>query len=199
MKIFNLSDKEEGKKFETKLMYLKKNSQWKQIIKFLEPYVDKYPDVYYINCEICGAYESVGDSKALIYIQKAYEFEPNDYYVLSHYSFALYLNDRYNEAITICNRIKADGLQKIIDNEHSEGVKWSKSIYIDNFYVLAICLLELEDYKNALDTINEHLKCRRRGIYSGFNKRHVLKTKEEIVKLLGTDGETHRSIINKNI
>ena len=63
----------------------------------------------------------------------------------------------------------------------------------------AISLLELEDYKNALDAINEHLKCRRRGIYSDFKKRYVLKSKEEIVKLLGTGGETHRSIINKNI
>ena len=188
MKIFNLSDKKESDKFEAKLISLKRNSQWKQIIKFLEPYVDKYPDIYYINCEICGAYESVGDSKALIYVQKAYDIEPNDYYVLYKYSLALYLNDRYDEAIAICNRIKEDGLQKIIDNEHSEGIRWSKSIYTDNLYVLAISLLELEDYKNALDAINEHLKYRRRGIYSDFKKRYVLKFKEEIVKLLGTSG-----------
>jgi len=199
MKIFNLLDKKEGDKFEAKLISLKKNSQWKQIIKFLEPYVDKYPEVYYINCEICGAYESVGDSKALIYVQKAYEIEPNDYYVLYKYSFALYLNDRYNEAITICKRIKADGLQKIIDNEHSEGIRWSKSIYTDNLYVLAISLLELEDYKHALDAINEHLKCRRRGIYCDFKKQHVLKRKEEIVKLLGTGGETHSNRTDGNV
>ena len=191
MKIFNLSDKKEGDKFEAKLISLKRNSQWKQIIKFLEPYVDKYPDVYYINCEISGAYASVGDSKALIYVQKAYDIEPNDYYVLDKYSFALFLNDRFDEAVAICNRIKGDGLQKIIDNEHSEGIRWSKSIYIDNFYVLAICLLELEDYKNALDAINEHLKCRRRGIPCDFKKQHVLKRKEEIVELLGTSGETN--------
>ena len=199
MKIFNFLDKKEGDKFEAKLISLKRNSQWKQIIKFLEPYVDKYPDVYYINCEISGAYASVGDSKALIYVQKAYDVEPNDYYVLDKYSFALFLNDRYDEAVAICNRIKKDGLQKIIDNEHSEGIKWSKSIYIDNFYVLAICLLELEDYKNALDAINEHLKFRRRGIYSGFNKRDVLKCKEEIVELLGTSGETHNNRTDGNI
>lgn len=73
------------------------------------------------------------------------------------------------------------------------------NIYIDNFYVLAICLLELEDYKNALDAINEHLKCRRRGIYRGFNKRQVLKRKGEIVELLGTSGETHSNRTDGNV
>ena len=191
MKIFNLLDKKENAKFQAKLNYLKENFKWKQVIKILEPYIEKYPEEYYIYGELSSAYEFVDEKQTIIYAQKAYDIEPNDYYVLDKYSFALFLNDRYDEAVAICKRIKEDGLQKIIDNEHSEGIKWSKSIYIDNFYVLAICLLELEDYKNALDAINEHLQYRRRGIYSGFNKRHVLKTKEEIVKLLGTDGETN--------
>ena len=191
MKIFNLLDKKQNAKFQANLDYLKENSKWQQIIKFLGPYVDKYPEVYYVSCELSNAYELIDDKKTLVYAQKAYEIEPNDYYVLFLYSLALYLNDRYNEAITICKRIKADGLQKIIDNEHSEGIRWSKSIYTDNLYVWAISLLELEDYKNALDAINEHLKCRRRGIYSDFKKRYVLKSKEEIVKLLGTGGETN--------
>ena len=198
MKIFNLLDKKQNAKFQAKLDYLKENFKWKQVIKFLEPYIEKYPEEYYMYGELSSAYEFVDEKQTIIYAQKAYDIEPNDYYVLDNYSFALFLNDRYDEAVAICNRIKEDGLQKIIDNEHSEGIRWSKSIYIDNFYVLAICLLELEDYKNALDAINEHLKCRRRGIPCDFKKQHVLKRKEEIVKLLGTGGETHSNRTDGN-
>lgn len=171
--------------FQSKLDYLKRCGKWYELIEFLKPLADKYSEEYYIMSELSNVYYVVRNAEeALRYAQLAYEIESHDIIVLYSLGCALLLNDRCEEALDFFNRILRKRVRDVAYGPHGEGLKWAQSFHIDAFYLKACCIMEMDDDKEVLRLINLHLRRRKRGVYSDFTKRQVLRRKSIIEKRL---------------
>lgn len=171
--------------FKKKLEDLKAQRKWQELIVFLEENSRLYPNEYFIFTILSEVYCKIDNKeKALATSERAMAIEDRDILVLYNYAMSLVLNNRYSEAIVVFDRILNKRLKTVAYGHYGEGIKWTRSIFNDSRYLKGLCYKKLDNHKEAYRLIKLHLSRRKRGIYSDFTRRHVLKTLNELSDLM---------------
>ena len=107
-------------------LYLQQYDNFFQLKSFLIAYSKKYPKEYYIFTELSSLYyKEENHTDALLSSEKAMRIEPKDVLVLYNYGMALFLNDKFDEAVAQFNYIRKKSLSSIAYGRHGEGIKWA--------------------------------------------------------------------------
>ncbi len=163
--------------FQTTLDALKARQDWLPLREFLKEKSELYPDDYYILTELSSiCYLTNHPQEALNAAQKAKDLEPDDDVLVSYnLGMALSLNEMYLEAIENFDTILSMSIDDIAYGEHGEGRKWAQSIYNDSLYMKGVCYMELGKGEDAKKCLISHLSNRRKGLYSDFSRKQVLR------------------------
>ena len=167
---------EETKRIDERLSLLKAESQWNNLKLFLVKMSKKYYNESFFLTElsnVCTKLEQL--EEAYEYSRKAFELNSADYLVKYNYIFALLNLDRLDEAFVIIKQIKRVSTIHIAYSKSGEGLKWAKSIKNDTKYLEGVYYLKKGLLAKAQKCFTLHLRNRRRGIYSDFTKRQVMK------------------------
>ncbi len=170
------------KEFSDKLNAFFNDDEWQKAKELLEKEVKKYPSEYFLITslsKVCYNLKLYEDS--LKYSFEAMKIEPNDVLVIYDYGCTLSALDRNNEAIEQLNKIIDKDIDEIAYGDFGEGLRWAKSVKNDARYRKAICSLEIGNKTEAVELIKEHLLNRRRGIYSDFTKKQIVKKQKTIM------------------
>lgn len=153
--------------------------------RLLERMLKKYPNEHWllINSALVNL-ELKKLKDALNFAKAAYKIEPNDPIVIEGYARVLIQNNNFKRATDLLEQIISSGLHKLISNPYSESKKWAKSLFIDSHYTLAMGYIKLGLFKEAKEKINEHLRMRKRGLFSIYYKKDIIKKSKEIEKLV---------------
>lgn len=170
----NYIPKDKYREIQDTIDTLKQTHDWEKLKSFLISCSERYPKEYYIFTELSSIYYMEDNSTDALFVsQKAMSIEPKDVLVIYNYGMALFLNNKFDEAITQFNRIRRKKIYSIAYGKYGEGMKWAKSIVNDSVYMIGVSYMEMGDNKKAEKFMREHLSHRRRGIYSDFTKRQV--------------------------
>ncbi|WP_295731846.1 tetratricopeptide repeat protein [uncultured Muribaculum sp.] len=162
--------------FQRALDELKAGKNWNGLRDFLKDKSELYPDDYYILTELSQAYFLINSPKdALCAAQKAFLLEENDELVIYNLAMALQLNGMYSDAMKYFDMILSKLIDDIAYGNHGEGKKWAKSLHNDSLYMKGVCYMELGNNEEAAYCIRSHIYNRRRGIYSDFSRKQVLR------------------------
>ena len=173
----------ENQHFQEIVNRLKKTSDSEQLKSFLIAYSKKYPKEYYIFTELSSLYyKEENHTDALLSSEKAMRIEPKDVLVLYNYGMALFLNDKFDEAVAQFNYIRKKSLSSIAYGRHGEGIKWAQSLINDSVYMAGVSYMEKGNYQQAKRLIQRHLLQRKRGIYSDFTKQQVMSRLNSLLK-----------------
>ena len=113
---------------------LKEQGDRTKLIKYFKRKTREFPKCYYlwtIMSEHCFDY-GIKDL-CLKSAEKAHALEDteNDMLVLFDYGSALFLNGRYDEAITVFDKILNEDINYIAYGEHGDGMRWAKKLVAD--------------------------------------------------------------------
>ncbi len=145
----------------------------KSVLKRL---LNREPDHHLWLTILSSVYYELRDYKtALKYSIQALKIEPHCPLVLWDYAGALDMLGREKEAIKIWKRLLARGEENIAYGVCGEGLRWSRSLLNDCRYRIAVAYLRLGKEKLASRYFSAHLENRKRGLYSLYSKKELLK------------------------
>ena len=162
--------------FQTTLDSLKSQKNWYELRDFLQEKAELYPDDYFILSQLSHAYGKLDDDrKELYYSQQTLELVPDDNQLIYNHALALQHNGMISEAISYLDMILAKSIDEIAYGEYGGGKKDAISLYNDALYAKGVCHTVLGNYKEALYYVQSHLSNRRRGLFSYYWRRDVLR------------------------
>lgn len=119
------------KNVEMHLRELKTQKEWSAIIIYLKRKCREFPNEYWLKTELAEYLYIQGNKTCLKYAKDAYRMAPDDMLAVYNYACALYLNEKYIEALKKLTIIKDKGVDYIAYSEHGEGMKWAKKLMND--------------------------------------------------------------------
>ena len=177
-------DPELAHSLQPKIDRMKNEGEWNGLVDLLMPVCQRYKMEYYFFYEISRAYYQLRNfSEALKYADAAYDIEKHDVIVLYARGMALHGCERHAEALDMFDRILRKNAKRTAYGIHGEGM-WTFATFNDARYMKSVCFMEMGDYIRARRYIKLHLTKRRRGMYSGFSKRQVLKRYNKLLDLI---------------
>jgi tetratricopeptide (TPR) repeat protein len=121
------------------------------------------------------------NNEALEKIEKAYSIAPHC--PLVNHNLALIYSSLGNEkkAIKIWENLLSKDINDVAFDECGEGLKWTKSLFNDIRYDIALDYFELKNYQKAKKYIKSHINNRKRGQFSIYSLKVVQKKEKEIL------------------
>jgi len=167
--------------FSKKMNLYFENNDWENAKVLIENEIIKFPNEYFLITSLSKVYYNLKSfDKSLKLAKEAFEIEPNDVLVLYDYACVLAAHNKNEKALKYWNIILNKNINDIAYGQFGEGLKWAKSIINDSRFRKSLCLIEVGELKEAKQLIVKHLKDRKRGIYSDFTKKQILKKKDEL-------------------
>ena len=154
---------------------------WEKAERLLSPLILKNLDSYWLlsNYAII-LYELRKYTQALEYSNQALIINKADPLLLNYHAAILKANNKEKSALKIWENIINSDINDIAFKETGEGILWAKSLVNDIRYNVAITYLTLKKNSLAFHWLNEHLINRKRGQFSLYKKRDILKRMENI-------------------
>lgn len=111
---------------------LQQEKDLKHIVSYLKIICKHYPKEYWLQTVLSEYCRNCGEKEAcLTYAFAAFKAEPYDPLVIYNYAYALWINDKNNEALSQFENIVSLGEDFIAYSEHGEGKKWAKKLMRD--------------------------------------------------------------------
>ncbi len=177
-------DPELANSLQPKIDRMKNEGAWNDLVDLLTPVCQRYKMEYYFFEEISRAYYQLKEfSESLKYADAAYDIEKHDVLVLFARGMALHGCERHAEALDMFDRILRKNAKRTAYGIHGEGIG-TFATFNDARYMKGVCFMEMGDYIRARRYIKLHLTKRRRGMYSDFPKRQVLKRYNKLLELI---------------
>jgi len=175
------------KEISNKLEKFTQNQQWHEAVELLENELLTHQTDHWLLTQLGEVYyEAKNYNKALEFTQLAIDYAPHCFLAQNNYAVALYINERYEDAIKIFVNMVNQSPNELVEQDCNEGLQNTLSIINDCRFRLGDCYLALQNQKIALDYYQLHLQNRKKGLFSNFTKKEVLQEikalEQEIVK-----------------
>lgn len=128
-------------------------------------------------------YELRDYKKALKFSDKVIKKNNRDPLFLNYHAVILKANGKFNLAIQIWESLLNRDVKQMAFIDCQEGVLWIKSLLNDIRFNLSCTYKDLNNYFLAKKYALQHLKHRKRGQFSLYKKKEVLKLYNEIIAL----------------
>lgn len=154
------------------LLYYIKRREFTKAKKYLQDSLDHTPDDVYLLVQMANVeWNLYHEKEALPYILKAESIKPTDPLLLYTKGRILWSLGNYDEALVPFEKIIQSDIEGLSMNGF--GKKWALSLQNDSRYYKAECLYFIHQDSDALSSLEEHLKKRKRGLESEFSLKEV--------------------------
>ncbi len=161
-----------------------KNGDFAPAIEILQQEIKITPNDHWLYAQLSIIYYKKNEFiVALEFSQKALALDAECPMALNFHAFILFANKKIVRARKSWEKLIDKDLDNIAYGKCGEGIKYAKSIVNDARYMIAQLYLEVDDKEKALEYFKSHLRKRKRGIFSKFNKKVVEREIRKIEKL----------------
>ena len=173
----------EFKQFRNDVDALKAPEDRDKLVEFLDNASKTYANDAFALSELAENYYSCEVQefdKAFKCALRSYKLSPDDPFICYRYGCSLYYKDNYSKAIDIFQIILNSAVEDITSESCSEGKNYALSLLNDTRFMLGVVYLDMGAPTMAEQWLKEHLRNRKRGIFSDFSRKQVLQILEEI-------------------
>jgi len=125
-------------------------------------------------------YQQGRHKQALQVSKKAFMLAPTHPLIIWDYANSLASNGKHNEAINIYKRIIKQKIRYIAVTS-GKDTKWARSLKNDCRYAISLCYSRINDYREAIQWMQKHLKNRSISTPSLWEENKVKKKHKELL------------------
>lgn len=155
-----------------------KHSDWPRARRLVRAALGKEPDSHWLITRLSLTYyEEREYERSLDLLQRAYEIAPRCPLVLWDLVGTFDMLGRYEEAISVYQRLLRRGVTAVAFGDCGEGIAWARGLLADCWYRLAQCQKKTGQRDQAVLSYKNHLQARGpgcRSIYPLQDVRHEL-------------------------
>lgn len=150
-------------------------NSYEEQARLLEKLCRIFPGEYILFTELSNVYyQSKLAEKCLASALKAKDIEDSDPIVIFREANALYLNNKYEEAIERYNAILLIPTQILAYGQFGEGLRYAQYLKNDSRAMKGLSLLKLGKETEGKRLLRRHLRLRKPGLKSMLRKRDII-------------------------
>lgn len=159
---------------------------WVKARNLLEKEIKIRPNEHWLITQLSEVYyEMENYDKALELSTRAMQLAPNCPLVLNDHALHLFMHEKDQEAIAIWKKLLKQVVTGGVKGDCDEEIK--SSMLNDIRMRIGLSYIEIGQKEKALFFLKEHLENRKRGVFSNFSKREVLKKIKDVQESIEDD------------